>query len=437
MRFDRTILLLMGVLFAVRFSAVLGYPFLVSIKPEWTWSNNDGYDAIALNLVRYGTFGLAPDVPTASRLPLYPLLIAACYVLAGTSYPSAVMIVQAFLSCVTGYLMYRTALNLLGRSAGIAVLFLFVLHPQSSNFVFRCSTETLFVFLVMAFLSAAVNYIQKRTMRALVQASLWMGLSLLTRQTLAPLAVICLIVLALWAFFSPTSARAKLGHAFIAGVIVAAMLSPWIIRNYEKSGRVPVLQTWVGQPLYQGVYVSQNLSKFINGERTIAQLDAEALSLVVRKTQKYIRENRDNLRGPIEREVVADRYARKLARAEIGRDPARSIFLILRNLALAPVLQMTWKSTGVLMIWNWSLLILSFWGAILLFRRDRVRFIHATPLIVMFLYLLTIHAVVWPQARYVMPGLLPFSIFAGLTITFIACGFELRPCIMKKEAEKK
>lgn len=92
----------------------------------------------------------------------------------------------------------------------------------------------------------------------------------------------------------------------------------------------------------------------------------------------------------------------------------------LRNMILAPVLQMTWKSTVILMLWNWPLLIVASLGSILCFFRHRDRFIQALPLVVLFFYMLGIHAIVWPQARYILPGLLPFTAFAGLIIARFA-----------------
>lgn len=63
-----------------------------------------------------------------------------------------VMIVQALLSTAAGYLLFRMTENLFGRASAVAVMILYIFHPQASNFVFRCATETLFAFLVMLLL---------------------------------------------------------------------------------------------------------------------------------------------------------------------------------------------------------------------------------------------------------------------------------------------
>ena len=69
------------------------------------------------------------------------------------------------------------------------------------------------------------------------------------------------------------------------------------------------------------------------------------------------------------------------------------------------------------MAWNWPLLVLSIIGVTRCFCKDRSTFVKAVPIIVVFGYLLVVHAVVWPQARYVLPGLIPVSVFAGFALS--------------------
>jgi 4-amino-4-deoxy-L-arabinose transferase-like glycosyltransferase len=418
-RMDRTMLVVMSVLLVVRLAMVALYPFLCKVMPEWAWSNNDGYDTIAINWVRTGTFSLQPGIPTAARLPLYPALIAACYAIGGVRFPLVVMVIQAFLSTATGYLLFRMTRSLFGRAAAIAATVLFVLHPQANNFVFRCATETLFAFLVMALLYSVVQYVQTRRPAALYRAAVWLALSLLTRQTLAPLAAVCAPLLLLWSIADRPRLRTNLLHAVAAIAAVALILTPWIARNYAQSGYAPILQTWVGQPLFQGTYVSRHLSKFLRGERTVSDLDMDALSVLRDKTDEFLSKQFLRDSRPIAEEVLADRYARMLVRKEFRAVPGRIFGLVLRNLILAPVLQMTWKSTIILMLWNWPLLIVASVGAVWCFCTQRKVFLNALPLSILFCYVWSVHAVVWPQARYIMPVLVPFSAFAGMALARI------------------
>lgn len=420
-RMDRTLTVLLATLLVVRLAMVAAYPLLCKAMPEWAWSNNDGYDAIAVNWVRTGTFALDTGIPTAARLPVYPSMIAACYAMAGDAFPLVVMIIQAFLSTATGYLLFLMTRGLFGRAAAIATIALFILHPQANNFVFRCATETLFAFLIMALLHCAVRYAQTQRPGALIWAAIWLSLSLLTRQTLAPLATACVPLLLLWGALRRNRFGRCLWHAAAAIALAVLILTPWIARNYAQSGEAPVLQTWVGQPLFQGTYVSRHLSQFLHGEKTLTDLDAEALSLIRVQTDEFLNEHSPSDSRPIACEVLADRYARRQVRANVLSNPACYFSLALRNLILAPVLQMTWQSTVVLMLWNWPLLIMASVGVVWCFYRQPKAFLHALPVIVLFCYVLGVHAVVWPQARYIMPVLLPFSTFAGLSIAQVFC----------------
>lgn len=417
-RSDKILLILLALLFLIRLAMVAGYPVFVKLMPTWTWLNNDGYDTIAINWVTTGTFALEKGVPTATRLPLYPCMIAACYMAAGKAFPLIVMLIQAIFSTATGYMLFRMTEDLFGRQSAIITLSLFIMHPQVNNFIFRCATETLFIFIIMAFLRGIVRYLQAKERKDLIWSAVWLGLSLLLRQTLAPLIVLCLILFLLWSVVRHRITRIAFRRFSIALAIVALILAPWISRNYARTGRVPVLQTWVGQPLFQGTYVSQHLADFLRREKTLTDLDQEALSIIRNKTSTHLSGCPPKSR-PIEREIIADRYARRLAYARLMENPWSSFCRVLRNLIFAPVLQMTWKSTFVLMLWNWPLLLLSLTGSVWCFRRQRTAFLRAMPITIIFCYLLILHAMVWPQARYILPGLVPFSAFAGFGLVQI------------------
>lgn len=412
---DRMLKRLLAALLLLRLAMVAGYPLLVRVMPSWAWSNNDGYDTIALNWVTTGTFALETGIPTAARLPLYPLLIAACVAVAGAAFPALVMLLQAFLSTLTGYVLFRMAEGLFGRRPAFVALLLFTLHPQANNFVFRCATETLFVFLVMMLLHHAVRFVRHNRRADLLLASVWLGLSLLTRQTLAPLALAAVPLLVLRAFVRRREVGRSLLNAALALATVALVLTPWVTRNYARSGHAPVLQTWVGQPSFQGLAVSRRLPEFFRREKTLTDLDQDALVAIRRRACDALETAATDDR-PIAREIEADRFARRAARDEVLKDPGGTAMRVLRNLLFAPVLQMTWRSTAVLMLWNWPMLLASLAGATVCFVRRRDAFFQALPVTVVFVYLLAAHALVWPQARYVLPGLLPLLSFAGFCL---------------------
>lgn len=417
-RVPRMLWILLAGLLLVRLGMVLAYPGVVRAMPQWEWSNNDGYDLIAVQWVDTGTFGFAPDVPTAARLPLYPALIALGYRIAGDHYPAAVMVIQALLSVITGWLLWRLADRLFDRRVAAICLGLFILNPHANNFVFRCATETVFVFLVTGWLEATTRMLRSGRFVDAAVAAVWLGLALLTRQTLVPLAALGLVLLVFRARFTSAPGR-RLLHLCGVSLVLASLTGPWLARNHARSGSFPVFQTWVGAPMFQGVYVSRNLDEFLRRHKTVSELDIEADRILRGETELFLAGHAGFAR-PIAREVMADRYARDLATSALAENPGRTAGQVLRNVVLAPVLQLTWRSTHVLMAWNYPLLLLAAIGGVACFRSDRSRFLAATPILFVFGYLLLVHSIVWPQARYILPGLVPLTVFSAHGLATLA-----------------
>lgn len=410
-------------LVAVRLAMVAGQPFLAARVPEWAWANNDGYDTIAIHWVQTGVFALEREVPTAIRLPLYPALIAVAYRTGGAAYPWLVMGMQAVLSIWTGWWLFRMTAGLFGRRSGLAALVLFIFHPQVNHFIFRCATETLFMFLLVGLVHAAVLFLRTRAPRHLMGAAAAMGLSLLTRQTLLPLAWLALAALLGWSFGGRRGIGRRLGWTAVAVSVVGLLLAPWLARNWVQSGGHWVLQTWIGQPMCQGAYVTRHLDEFFAGRKTLTELDQAGLFEIRFLERQMSRRLPAEVQG-IAREVASDQYFRDRARQLAARAPLDRARRTVGNLLWAPVLQMTWKSTRILMLWNWPLLVFGLAGLVACARRNPRRLLEAAPIWIAFGYLLVAHAAAWPQARYVLPGLVPFMAFSavGLDAGFSALG---------------
>jgi hypothetical protein len=301
--------------------------------------------------------------------------------------------------------------DLFDRRSAIFALVLFILHPQVNNFVFRCATETVFILIITMLVHHLVRYVRSGRPGDLAWAAVWVALSLLTRQTLAPFAILCVPVLMVWRC-GHHDVRKRLRSVAVAVAIVLLILAPWVARNYVQSGHVPVLQTWVGAPLYQGTYVSGNMEEFLARKKSIADLDQQALTEINGRVRELL-DHKTTDQRPVACEVAADRYARAMAYSRILKHPGGSSVQLLRNLFLAPVLQMTWRSTYILMLWNWPLLFLCALGVVWCMVAQRQVFIEALPMTVIFLYFLCVHSLIWPQARYILPVLVPFSGFAA------------------------
>ncbi len=424
---DPALPVLLGLLLAVRLLvAFAAYPRLVERLPDWAWANNDGYDRIAVRWAETGVFAGEDGRPTATRLPLYPAVNAAAVLAVGDRYPAAVMAAQALFSLGTGWLLFGMTGAAFGRGPARIALGLFILHPHVNNFIFRCATETLFLLLVTAWLFFLAQYARRPRRASMLGAGAALGLAFLTRPSLG---VLPAVVFA-WAFVRAVRGgrepRAAFGDVALALALAAALLAPWLARNAAQSGRFPVVQTWIGRPLFHGFHVSDRFAAFWRSERTLTDLDEEALRELRARTAAHLAAlDRAALR-PIEREWIEDDFARRLAWARWRAGLPRSALNALRNLALAPVVQMTWGSTRVLAAWNLPLLALAALGWRRAGRTRPEARRALAPVGLAFLYLWAAHAFVWPQARYVLPGLIPFSLYAAVELDALRVALTAR-----------
>jgi 4-amino-4-deoxy-L-arabinose transferase-like glycosyltransferase len=126
--------------------------YLASFPPDALLESVDarGYDLLARNLVASHGFSLQdapPYQPDGLRTPLYPLFVAAVYVLAGPR-PVAVALLQALLDSLTALLVAAIVARLIGRRAGIAAALLYALTPVQWRYTAALLTEIPLAFLI-------------------------------------------------------------------------------------------------------------------------------------------------------------------------------------------------------------------------------------------------------------------------------------------------
>jgi 4-amino-4-deoxy-L-arabinose transferase-like glycosyltransferase len=207
------------------------------------------YDRLAWNLVANGSYSLkdsAPWTPDLTRTPVYPFFVAGCYWLAEGS-PTAAVAVQIVCGAATVLLLGIMGRCFFSPQAGLAGAVLLALDPLSIQYATLLLSETLFTLLFVASLYCLLAYLRKPGRGWVSAAALLMGLAILCRPIAVfwPLALLPGAVLLAW----KGQDRRPMGHfvVFLAGV--AAVIGPWILRNYCIGGLV-VLTTIPGINLY-------------------------------------------------------------------------------------------------------------------------------------------------------------------------------------------
>jgi len=125
------------------------------------------------------------------------------------------------------------------------------LYPSFIFFNFLILTETLFTFLLVAFVLLVVLLVQTPRPAFAIACGIALGLGALTRSILWPLPLILCPLLAVL-IRAPLGRRVALPLLVLAGY--AAVVAPWAVRNTRLQGVVTIVDTMGGMNLRMGNY---------------------------------------------------------------------------------------------------------------------------------------------------------------------------------------
>jgi 4-amino-4-deoxy-L-arabinose transferase-like glycosyltransferase len=209
------------------------------------------YGEIARNIKAGNGFAWGPGELTSIRPPLYPGLLAAVWSLAGSESLQIIRFGQILLALATSGLVYLLGTRLYGERAGQWAALAVWLYPSLIFFNFLILTETLFTFLLVAFLLCAVMLVQKPGVGIAIVCGMCLGLAALTRSVLWPTPLILCPLLALLLRGS-LPRRILLPGLVLAGFAVVVV--PWAVRNTRLQGVMTIVDTMGGMNLRMGNY---------------------------------------------------------------------------------------------------------------------------------------------------------------------------------------
>lgn len=193
------------------------------------FSDMKDYHDKACALLETGSYG------AALRPPLYPLLLAAVYRIAGMDY-IYVRSIQALMGLGVCLFTYLIARRLYGPRAGVAAGLVTACYPSLVIYACLLMSETLFIFLFTASLLVLIETPKRRGVSCFA-AGVLLGLACLTRSVLAgfiPLAALWLAV------------RRERSAALCCILGALCAIAPWTVRNWRYYHRVIPIDSYGG-----------------------------------------------------------------------------------------------------------------------------------------------------------------------------------------------
>jgi 4-amino-4-deoxy-L-arabinose transferase-like glycosyltransferase len=198
------------------------------------------YVALAKNLAHHQTFSrdsVPPYRPELFRTPVYPLLLAAPYIVHRSSFIVLALLVQLLLALGTVLLTWKLALELglAPRTAALAAL-LVALSPNLAFLSSKLVSEALFTPLLLICLLLLNRFRLAGRVADLVAAGACSGLLILTR----PIATFFPVLIAaylLWPRLRIRNWQLGIRNSTLLLACASVVVAPWVIRNGAKTGR--------------------------------------------------------------------------------------------------------------------------------------------------------------------------------------------------------
>ena len=200
--------------------------------------------AFAQSIAAGRGFAVANGVPTAFRVPLYPILLAGLTF--GHHWFWPIVLVQSLIGAATcvcaGLLTQQMFPGARGRRAAALAAAITAIYPYYVVHDTALQETSLFTLLTLVAVLLALRVARTGTRLPAISCGLVLGLDVLTRSPIAPFA----LLVPLWLV-----ARCRVAQGLICALMLGITISPWLIRNDLLTGE-PVLTTEAGFELWNG-----------------------------------------------------------------------------------------------------------------------------------------------------------------------------------------
>ena len=203
--------------------------------------------------------------PTAWCPPLYPLLIAAAFKLFGVYSPLSawvILTVNSVFSAATAVLVYRIAQRVFNPRVALWSAWFWALYPAAMQYAVHwiwdmAITTCLFTaILLIALITRNIGTHQLETRNSHLETALWSAFGLIWGliALLNPSLLLFLPACGLWMAWPLLRTPGKLlARAALAAVLCSAVLTPWVLRNWNVFHAFIPTRGNLGAELYQSI----------------------------------------------------------------------------------------------------------------------------------------------------------------------------------------
>jgi 4-amino-4-deoxy-L-arabinose transferase-like glycosyltransferase len=276
------------------------------------------YFHLARNLAQGHGFSADGLAPTAFRVPLYPIFVAA--ITGGERAFVALVLAQSLIGTGTVVCGAWLAGELFGTLAVLPAASMLAVYPYYVVHDTALQETSLFTFLTLVAVLLLVRARRRRSVALSLVAGAALAAAVLTRSTLVPFMCVAPLWLC-WAVGGPNATRARCTLAVSAALLIG--LSPWLAYSRSVTGSA-TLGTETGYMLWRG----NNPHTF--SRYPLASMD-ESAALAYEGLSARDRTELEAITDP----RGSDRWFLKHGRAYMAEDPIRTVGAAARKLTAA------------------------------------------------------------------------------------------------------
>jgi len=216
------------------------------------YDDSKGYHAVAVNFLD-GNGLMQGGSTQISRVPVYPLFLAACYKIFGREYYAAPRVIQSLAGALVCVLVYAIAAPFFGRGVALLAAAMAAVYPFFVYYSGVLLTETLFTLALTLFMYLVLG-IDRRAFRGILAPAAVAGVLAGATVLLKPSFLTFVPFLGvIWLVVSRRPTRA-LKAVLVIVLCTGLIMCPWIVRNWTLTERFVPTTLLVGISLYEAVY---------------------------------------------------------------------------------------------------------------------------------------------------------------------------------------